>query len=61
MEETTVTVEARNYSTRKLPIQHIGAIAENAGEIIENRRLGKEKSLDTGFKSLNRALLNGLE
>jgi hypothetical protein len=58
----TVTIEAQqSFSSRKLPIQHIGAIAESAFEIINNRRTGVEKSLDTGFNSLNKALLNGAE
>jgi hypothetical protein len=34
---------------------------EDTLDIIEKRQRGEEKSLDTGFVSLNNALLGGLE
>ena len=59
--ETSVQPQPQNYATKKLPIQHIGAVAEIASDIIHSRKIGEEKSLKTGYKALDEAFLNGME
>lgn len=62
MSQEPLTIEAESYRpVSRLPIRHISACVEDTLDIIEKRQRGEEKSLDTGFVSLNNALLGGLE
>lgn len=57
-----ITIEAESFrQSSKLPIRHISACVDDTLELIRKRQSGEEGSLKTGFPSLDKALLGGLE
>jgi replicative DNA helicase len=48
-------------SSNSLTFRHISDAVNKSLDYIDGRRTGKYKSLKTGFKKLDRALLNGIE
>jgi replicative DNA helicase len=51
----------RERSTKSLTFSHISKAVERSLDYIDGRRKGKYKSLKTGFKKLDSALLDGVE
>ncbi len=46
---------------RTLPLKHSASSFADATNYIERRKSGQERSLDTGFPKLNKALTGGLD
>lgn len=56
-----MTQETDSQSYRGLPVKHSGAALGDAIVYLKKRMSGAEKSLDTGFSKLNKALTAGLD
>ncbi len=62
MTQNPITIEAESYNKPvRLPVRHISACVEDTLATIEQRRSGELTSLKTGFNSLDRSLLGGIE
>ena len=60
--QSPISIEVESYNKpSKLPVRHISACVEDTMELIVKRQTGEESSLKTGFESLDKALLGGLE